>query len=154
MLIVVNIHSFNNHHNLASSTIQLYTMRPFLLLLSILLIAFDKGVSFSPSCNCQSSKGLIDTTCLNERKPGVSSPEQLKEFVNKAGPTLIVIDVRIPDDVLVNTPCKCNRPKAINLTWDKESNSMEVPFDLPKDTPIITHCNSKYSSNHHYILAS
>lgn len=82
-------------------------------------------------------------TSLNERKPGVSSPEELRKFVNNAGSRLVVIDVREPDDVITDTPCKCNRPRALNAVWDRNSGTMNLPIDFPKDTPIITHCNSK-----------
>lgn len=85
---------------------------------------------------------LSINTLLNERKPGVSSPEELRKFVNNAGSKLIVIDVREPDDVIMDTPCKCNRPRAINAVWDRASGTMNLPVDFPKDTPIITHCNS------------
>lgn len=33
------------------------------------------------------------------RKAGVASPEELKEFVQKAGEKLVVVDVRNPDAV-------------------------------------------------------
>ena len=83
------------------------------------------------------------------RKAGVSSPEELREFVQKAGANLLVVDVRNPDasvepgdqKSLAVAPLPGNgvRPQAVSLIWDRESDSMPLP-DASKDTPIITHC--------------
>lgn len=86
------------------------------------------------------------------RKPGVSSPEELKAFVDSAGDRLVVVDVRNPDaDVepgdqkslavaALPDPANGVRPKGLHLIWDRNSNDMPIPDDLAKDTPIITHC--------------
>jgi rhodanese-related sulfurtransferase len=86
------------------------------------------------------------------RKAGVASPSDLKQFVSTAGSSLLVVDVRHPDPTVepgdvksltvAGFPNKENnyRPAAINLAWSRESNSMEIPSGVEKDTPIITHC--------------
>jgi len=83
------------------------------------------------------------------RKAGVASPEELREFVQKAGDKLVVVDVRNPDtDVepgdqkslaVAALPDDSNRPMAISLIWDRNSDSMPIP-DVAKETPMITHC--------------
>lgn len=86
------------------------------------------------------------------RKAGVASPEELKAFVNAAGDRLVVVDVRNPDAnkepgdqksiavaPIAGTGGAGYRPKALGLIYDRETNSMPLP-DVPKDTPIITHC--------------
>ena len=83
------------------------------------------------------------------RKEGVSSPEELKQFVEEAGERLLVVDVRNPDaDVepgdqkslaVAALPSETNRPQAVSLIYDRESKSMPLP-DAEKDAPIITHC--------------
>jgi len=82
-------------------------------------------------------------------KPGVSSPEELEEFVAKAGDRLLVVDVRNPDPAVepgdqkslavAKLPNATYRPKAVSLIYDRTTESMPLP-DVPKDTPIITHC--------------
>jgi rhodanese-related sulfurtransferase len=84
-------------------------------------------------------------------KAGVSSPEELRDFVSSAGSRLLVVDVRHPDagvepgDVkslaVAGFPDKESdyRPRAVNLPWSRETKSMELPTVDP-DTPIITHC--------------
>ena len=83
------------------------------------------------------------------RKAGVSSPEELKTFVEEAGDKLLVVDVRNPDaDVepgdqkslaVAALPSESNRPQAVSLIFDRESNTMPLP-EVELDTPIITHC--------------
>eukprot|EP00977_Amphora_coffeiformis_P008447 scaffold1914_cov205-Amphora_coffeaeformis.AAC.1 len=88
---------------------------------------------------------------MSERKAGVASPEELKAFVAEAGEGLLVVDVRNPDAsvepgdqkslavaALPNDDTK-NRPRAKHLIWDRHTDTMPLP-DVPKDTPIITHC--------------
>ena len=85
----------------------------------------------------------------SERKAGVASPEELRNFVQKAGDRLVVIDVRNPDATaepgdqksLAVAPLPSNeqRPNALHLIWDRNANTMPLP-DISKDTPIITHC--------------
>lgn len=86
---------------------------------------------------------------MAERKAGVSSPEELKAFVANAGDKLLVVDVRNPDEsvepgdkkslAVAALPSASNRPQAKHLIWDRNADSMPLP-DVPKDTPIITHC--------------
>lgn len=83
------------------------------------------------------------------RKAGVATPEELRAFVQQAGDTLRVIDVRNPDATVepgdqksfavAALPSISYRPQAVHLQWDRDKNTMPLP-DLPKDTPIITHC--------------
>jgi|EP00979_Chaetoceros_neogracilis_P006580 rhodanese-related sulfurtransferase len=83
------------------------------------------------------------------RKAGVSSPEELKDFVTKAGSKLLVVDARNPDAsiepgdekslAVAALPSEENRPQAVNLIYDRETQSLPLP-DVDKDTPIVTHC--------------
>jgi rhodanese-related sulfurtransferase len=83
------------------------------------------------------------------RKPGVASPSELLEFVESAGDRLVVIDVRNPDAevepedqltlAMAALPSGDYRKSAMNIVWDRTTNTIPIP-DLPKDTPIITHC--------------
>jgi rhodanese-related sulfurtransferase len=101
-------------------------------------------------------ESLLVRAMSNEpRKGGVASPEELKDFVQKAGDRLVVIDVRNPDAVVepgdqkslavAALPASDSsfRPQAIHLIWDRATASMPLP-PLDKvvslDTPIITHC--------------
>lgn len=87
---------------------------------------------------------------MSERKAGVSSPEELKSFVDEAGEKLLVVDVRNPDAeaepgdqkslVVAGLPSETYRPQAVSLIWDRNTNSMPLPEVEDKDTPIITHC--------------
>lgn len=82
-------------------------------------------------------------------KPGVSSPQELLDFVQKAGDKLVVVDVRNPDPevepgdqkslAVASLPSDSVRPRAMHLVYDRNTESMPLP-DVPKDTPIITHC--------------
>ncbi|KAL7550959.1 hypothetical protein ACHAWF_014166 [Thalassiosira exigua] len=85
------------------------------------------------------------------RKAGVSSPSELKDFVSRAGSSLLVVDVRHPDASIEPGDAKslavagfpdaekgC-RPRAVNLPWSRATNSMDLP-DAAKDAPIVTHC--------------
>jgi rhodanese-related sulfurtransferase len=86
----------------------------------------------------------------SERKAGVASPEELKEFVSKAGSRLLVVDVRNPDasvepgdqKSLAVAPLPSSpdvRPQGVHLIYDRNTKSMPLP-EVEKDTPIITHC--------------
>ena len=88
---------------------------------------------------------------MAERKAGVASPEELQAFVEAAGDSLLVVDVRNPDAsvepgdqkslAVAPLPSESNRPQARHLIWDRATNSMPLPADdVAKDTPIITHC--------------
>jgi rhodanese-related sulfurtransferase len=82
-------------------------------------------------------------------KPGVASPEELRDFVKAAGDKLLVVDARNADAsaepgdqkslAVAPLPSEGVRPNAVNLIWDRETNSMPLP-DVDKDTFIITHC--------------
>ena len=84
------------------------------------------------------------------RKAGVASPEELKEFVEKAGDKLVVVDTRNPDAnvepgdqkslAVAGLPTASFRPKALHLIWDRTTDSMPLPDLDDKSTPIITHC--------------
>lgn len=83
------------------------------------------------------------------RKAGVASPEELKSFVQKAGPKLVVVDVRNPDAsvepgdqkslAVAPLPSADVRPQGQHLIYDREAKSLPLP-EVDKDTPIITHC--------------
>jgi rhodanese-related sulfurtransferase len=87
---------------------------------------------------------------LSMAKAGVSSAEELKEFVVKAADRLVVIDVRNPDAALepgdqkslavAALPSATYRPQAVSLIWDRTTDSMPLPDLEDKSTPIITHC--------------
>ena len=72
-----------------------------------------------------------------------------KAFVEKAGETLLVVDVRNPNAdqepgdqtslAVAGLPCDTFRPQAIHLIYNRSTESMPLP-DVPLDTPIITHC--------------
>jgi len=98
-------------------------------------------------------------TIAMERKPGVSSPEDLADFVASAGGNLIVVDARNRDfskepgdeATNVNAPIApdISRPRAINIVYDRASNSMDLE-GIPtqwieagggkEKVPVITHC--------------
>jgi rhodanese-related sulfurtransferase len=99
-----------------------------------------------PSCRTTITK----TQKMTEvRKPGVASPSELLEFVESAGDKLVVIDLRNPDGqvepedqstfTIAALPSDEYRKAARNIVWDRTTNTIPIP-DLPKDTPIITHC--------------
>jgi rhodanese-related sulfurtransferase len=83
------------------------------------------------------------------RKAGVSTPEELRDFVSKAGSKLLVVDVRNPDAnvepgdqkslAVAPLPSDTQRPQAVHLIYDRETGTMPLP-EVEKDTPIITHC--------------
>jgi rhodanese-related sulfurtransferase len=108
---------------------------------------FTKNRSLFTICNMSCAEAA------EPRKAGVASPSELKEFVNKAGSNLLVVDVRHPDSSVEPSDAKSfavaglpntatnYRPKAINLPWSRENKSMpDIPGGVSKDTPIITHC--------------
>ena len=83
------------------------------------------------------------------RKAGVASPEELRDFVARAGSQLLVVDVRNPDAsvepgdqkslAVAALPSEACRPMAKNLIFDRDAKAMPLP-DVNKETPIITHC--------------
>lgn len=92
------------------------------------------------------------------RKPGVSEPEQIKEFVAKAGANLIVVDARNtdfsvePGDEATNAKAPIgasSRARAVNAPFDRKANALDVSL-IPQEwidaaggkeaVPVITHC--------------
>ena len=112
------------------------------------------------------NKRSLHTTLAMARKAGVSEPEELKSFVEKAGDKLLVVDVRNPDAsaepgdqksiAVAALPSESFRPNAVNLIYDRTTSSMPLP-DVDKDSFIITHCGT-YSMmlslvhNFHYLF--
>ena len=98
----------------------------------------------------QQYRSFLHPTKMAERKAGVASPEELKEFVEQAGDSLLVVDVRNPDAsvepgdqkslAVAGLPSDTFRPLAKHWIWDRTADAMEFDDSLPKDTPIITHC--------------
>jgi rhodanese-related sulfurtransferase len=84
------------------------------------------------------------------KKTPPSSAGELESFVSEAGDRLLVVDLRNPDAsvepedqeslALGPLPSDTIRPCAVNLVWDRASESMPLPTVSSKDTPIITHC--------------
>lgn len=84
----------------------------------------------------------------------LTSPHPPTSFVSLAGSRLVVVDLRNPDPtvgpgdaktlVVAGFPDKVKhyRPMVIHLLWNRETNQMELPKDMDKDTPIITHCSA------------
>lgn len=89
---------------------------------------------------------------MSSTKPGVASLEELQQLVDTAGDQLVVVDVRNPDAeaeagdqkslAVAGLPSETSRPQAVHAIWDRTTDSMplEAFQDMPKDTPIITHC--------------
>jgi rhodanese-related sulfurtransferase len=87
----------------------------------------------------------------SERRPGVASADELKEFIAAAGDRLVIIDTRNPNfDVepedetsvaLAPLPTPETRPRAQLLTFDRTTNTFPLP-DVDKDSYIITHCGA------------
>ena len=100
----------------------------------------------------QQYRSFLHPTKMAERKAGVASPEELRDFVEKAGDSLLVVDVRNPDAsvepgdqkslAVAGLPGDGDgfRPLAKHWIWDRNADTMEFDASLPKDTPIITHC--------------
>lgn len=112
---------------------------------------FRRVVFASPAIvsRCSSSASLLQVRAMGS-KPGVSDAKSLKEFIAKAGSNLLVADVRNPDSgqepgdqkSIAVGPLPSGgdvRPQAQLLTFNRSTKSMPLP-DVPKDTPIITHC--------------
>jgi len=101
------------------------------------------------------------------RRPGVLSPEELREFVTSAGDTLVVVDARSmdfsaePEDRSTHQTAPIagtsvaspkTRARAVNLPWNRPLERPDnFPDALPSDwveaaggrekVPIVTHCN-------------
>lgn len=107
------------------------------------------ALSFTTVQAFVSPRHSFHTSTVMPAKAGVATPEELKDFVGKAGDQLLVVDVRNPDAekepgdqrslAVAELPGESNRPQAQHLIWDRESASMPLP-GVDKDTPIITHC--------------
>ncbi|KAI2504118.1 hypothetical protein MHU86_10318 [Fragilaria crotonensis] len=85
----------------------------------------------------------------SDRKPGMASPSELREFIAAAGDKLVIVDVRNPNfDVepgdarsvaLAPLPNPETRPRAQLLTFDRNTSTIPLP-DADKGAYIITHC--------------
>lgn len=92
----------------------------------------------------------FQTTLTMARKAGVSEPDELRAFIEKAGDKLLVVDVRNPNAsaepgdqksiAVAALPSDGFRPSAVSLIYDRETSSMPLPENVDKDVPIITHC--------------
>jgi rhodanese-related sulfurtransferase len=92
---------------------------------------------------------MSSETSPEPTRAGVSTPDELRDFVSKAGSSLLVVDLRHPDSTVEPEDVKSlaaaglpggeYRPKAVNLPWSRDAKSMELP-SVDLDTPIITHC--------------
>jgi rhodanese-related sulfurtransferase len=97
-------------------------------------------------------RSFHQTILVMGRKAGVASPEELRDFVAQAGARLVVVDVRNPDPSVEPGDQKSlavaalpsddqqNRPQAQHLIYNRSTNTMPLPQNADKDTPIITHC--------------
>lgn len=92
------------------------------------------------------------------RKPGVVTDEEMTAFIATNGATVVVVDARNTDFEVekddershalgpIAGTAKANRPRAVNVPYDRVHKSMDlaaIPEALlvaAKDTPIITHC--------------
>jgi rhodanese-related sulfurtransferase len=91
---------------------------------------------------------------MSHTPSNLPSLEELQSFVDSAGDKLVVVDVRNPNPemepgdqktmAVAALPSATNRPQAINAIWNRStaSLSMDALQELPKDTPIITHCGA------------
>ena len=96
----------------------------------------------------------VSSSALNMAPPkaGVSSPEEIRAFVESAGSGLVVSDVRNPDAsvepgdqkslTVAPLPSEGFRPLAQHLIYDRTTESMPLPVGdgIEKGTPMITHC--------------
>jgi rhodanese-related sulfurtransferase len=98
--------------------------------------------------------------------PDVASVSQLKEFVAAAAEKLVILDTRnTQEDVfdssapLPNSATK-TRPQAKHCPWNRTTQQLDdtndtLLQDLPKDTPIITHCGGggRGQAAHDYLVS-
>ena len=91
----------------------------------------------------QTTESIMSSLEPTQRKAGVATPDELKNFVMNAGSRLLIIDVREPDASTTGFPNKSTnyRNMAINIPWNRTTLSMELPAGIDHDTPIITHCS-------------
>ncbi|GMI31820.1 hypothetical protein TrCOL_g10137 [Triparma columacea] len=90
------------------------------------------------------------------RKPGVSAPSEIRDFVTSNPGSVIVVDARNPDFTIEPGDAKSSskaplagstpgyRPNSVNLVFDRVAKGMDLkPLEdmgAEKTTPIITHC--------------
>ena len=133
-----------------SSLLRLSSTTAFAPSVSRLTTTLPKSLpGLAPPSYISTRNFHCSTVLMAERKAGVSSPEELKAFVEEADDKLLVVDVRNPDAsvepgdqkslAVAGLPSATERPHAQHLIWDRSTDSMPLP-DVPKDTPIITHC--------------
>ena len=91
---------------------------------------------------------------MTNDKPDIATPTKLASFVSSARSRLVVVDLRNPNPTVepgdaktlvvagFSDKVKHYRPMVIHLPWNCETNQMELPKDMDKDTPIITHCSA------------
>ena len=98
---------------------------------------------------------------MQSRKPGVATDAEMASFLAAAGAgTVVVVDARNPDFSVepgdernlaagpIAESTAAQRPRALNLVYDREAKSMDLgkldsllsDEELGKATPIITHC--------------
>ena len=106
------------------------------------------------------SSALRSFASVMSRKPGVSTDEEMAAFLSTNDASkVVVVDARNTDFAaepgdessaaagpIAETEA-ANRPRALNLAYDRASKSMELSKleelldpELGKATPIITHC--------------
>jgi len=128
-----------------------------LVTLAVASLALNLG---PPSLRTVVSRGIRSSPIAMGRKPGVSEPAELAEFVSAAGANLIVLDVRNPDFSLEPGDEKSSakapiggspdsRPRAVNVVYDRANSSMDLT-GIPAEwieagggkasCPVITHC--------------
>ena len=108
-----------------------------------------RSIVASRSISSIGRRSFHATVMSQQRKKGVASPEELRDFVARAGSQLLVIDVRNPDAsvepgdqkslAVAALPSEAYRPMAKHLIFDRDARAMPLP-DVDKGTPIITHC--------------
>lgn len=133
--------------------------RRLLLVTQIASFQVNLGRAFvASSCSRSSPQSILfppvqrthfHQSALQMAKAGVSSPDEIRSFVENAGDRLLVVDVRNPDATVepgdqkslavAPLPDDSTRPRAQHIIYDRSTESMELP-EVPKDTPIITHC--------------
>ena len=130
------------------------TTRPMCVLT---LLAFTL-LPTAPLCSRAVTRNAHMPVVVMGRKPGVSEPEQIKEFVAKAGANLIVVDARNtdfsvePGDEATNAKAPIgasSRARAVNAPFDRKANALDVSL-IPQEwidaaggkeaVPVITHC--------------
>ena len=83
----------------------------------------------------------------NTRKAGVAPPEEIKDFVAKAGSKLVVVDVRNPDAsvepgdqkslAVAPLPSDTTRPQAVHLIYDRNTDTISVRATFPNPDGLL-----------------